>query len=247
MSRLHRDIAALADGSREAPGLRERIAADPELQAVLEEQKRAVALAQAARPPAPPRLRASLARPPQAAARPRPARRPVAGLVAAVAGVLALTVVAVLPGGAAPSVTSVAALALRGPAGPAPGVDARHPDTLGVQLAGVRYPSWQEAFGRRPTGARTDTIDGRATMTVYYARRAQPTVGYTIVSGPPLPEPGGATITASGGTRYLGLTAGARTVVTWRRAGHTCVISATGVRLPTLLRLAEWRYDATPA
>ena len=47
--------------------------------------------------------------------------------------------------------------------------------------------------------------------------------------------------------RFVGLTAGARTIVTGRRAGHTCVVSATHVPLATLLRLAEWRYDASPA
>jgi hypothetical protein len=248
MSRLHRDIAALADGTGEAPGLRERIAADPELQALLDEQRRAVALTRAARPPAPPQLRAALAGPPPppAAAARRP-RRPVAGLAVAAAGVLALAVVALLPGGATPSVTRVAALALRGPAGPAPAVDARHPDTLGAEIAGVRYPDWQEAFGFRATGARTDRVEGRTTMTVYYASATEPTVGYTIVAGPALPEPsGGLSDHASGGTRYLGLTSGGRTIVTWRRAGHTCVISATGVPVGALLRLAEWRYQATP-
>ncbi len=32
-----------------------------------------------------------------------------------------------------------------------------------------------------------------------------------------------------------------RTVVTWRRAGHTCVISATHVPVGSLEQLAGWR------
>jgi len=32
--------------------------------------------------------------------------------------------------------------------------------------------------------------------------------------------------------------------LTWQRAGHTCVISGVGVPLGTLLRLAQWPYDA---
>ncbi len=233
-------------GRYEEPGLRERIAASPELQALLDEQRRAVAVTRAARPAAPPALRSALA----AAARPatpRP-RRPMLGFAVATAGVIALAVVALLPSAPSPSVAAVAALAARGPAGPGPAVDPSPAHTLRAQVAGVRYPNWQEAFGFRGTGARTDRLDGRATMTVYYAKPTRATVGYTIVGGPALPEPAGATSSeVSSGTRYLGLTRGARTIVTWRRAGHTCVISATGVPVGTLLRLAEWRYDATPA
>jgi hypothetical protein len=32
-----------------------------------------------------------------------------------------------------------------------------------------------------------------------------------------------------------------RTVVTWQRRDHTCVLSATGVRSSELLTLADWR------
>jgi hypothetical protein len=244
MRRLHRDIAALADGSYEAPGLRERIASSPELEALLAEQRRAVAVTRAARPAAPPALRSALAGAARPAAR-RP-RRPMLGFAVATAGVIALAVVALLPSASTPSVTAVAALAVRGPAGPAPAVDPSPAHTLRGQVDGVRYPDWQEAFGFRGAGARTDRLDGRATMTVYYAKPTQATVGYTIVSGPPLPEPAGPISEVISGTRYRGLTRGARTIVTWRRAGHTCVISATGVPVGTLLRLAEWHYDATP-
>jgi hypothetical protein len=251
MTRLYSDIAALADGSYEAPGLRERIAAAPDLAALLDEQRRAIAATRAAAPSAPASLRAALAaaaattgRPAAAAARPR---RPLLGVLVAAAGVAALGVVAVLPSHAAPSVAAVAEIAARGPSAPPPQADPGHRGALASELGGVRYPYWQDTFGWETSGTRTDRVDGRPTMTVYYADRARVTVGYTIVAGSPLPEPARAGVEQAGGTRYLGLQGGGRTIVTWRRAGHTCVISATGVPLPTLLRLAEWRYDATRA
>jgi hypothetical protein len=245
MRRLDRDIAALADGSHEAPGLRERIAADPGLAAVLAEQTRAVEVTRAARPSAPPTLRAALAAAPRAPA-PRP-RRPALGLVVAAAGVLALGVVAILQRGGGPSVTAVVAIAARGPAVPAPGPDPSHRGALRTQLDGVRYPYLERAFGWVTTGARTDRLDGRPTMTVYYSGPGHTTAGYTIVGGAGLPEPSGARVLERRGTRYLTLTRAGRSIVTWRRAGHTCVMSATGVPLPTLVRLAQWGYDATRA
>ncbi len=245
MSRLHRDIAALADGSHEDADLRERIAASPELTALFAEQERAVAVTRAVRPPAPPALRAAVAGASRPAAAPARPRRPMLGFLVAAAGVIALTVVAVLPSGSAPSVTTVASLAVRGPAAPAPPADPAHQSALRAQIDGVRYPDWK-AFGWPATGARTDQIDGRATRTVYYAARGA-TVGYTIVAGTALPEPSAVTTQLRDGTRFLGLTRGGRSIVTWRRSGHTCVVSAAGVPIPTLLRLAEWRYDAIPA
>jgi hypothetical protein len=244
MSRLQRDIAALADGSHEAPGLRERIAASPELSALLAEQERAVTLTRGAQPSAPAGLRAAL----KAAEReqPRPtskARRPMLGFAAAAAGVIALAVVALLPGGSAPSVTAVAALAAAGPSSPPPASDPAHAGALRSEIDGVRYPYWADAFGWRASGIRTHRVGGRPTMTVVYANAANQTVDYTIVGGKPLGEPAGSA-QQSAATRFVGLTAGSRQIVTWRRDGHTCVVAATGVPLPTLLRLAEWRYDA---
>lgn len=245
---VHREIAALADGSAEAPGLRERIAADPGLAALFDEQTRAVRAVRAAQPSAPPTLRAAVAagRAAGTGTAPRP-RRPALGLVLAAAGVLALGVVAILQRDATPSVTAVAAIAARGPAVPAPAPDPTHRGALRTQLDGVRYPYLEGAFGWLTTGARTDRLDGRPTMTVYYSGPGQASAGYTIVGGPALPEPSGARVLESRGTRYLTLTRAGRSIVTWRRAGHTCVMSATGVPLPTLVRLAQWGYDATRA
>jgi hypothetical protein len=245
MSRLQRDIAALADGSHEKPGLRERIAASPELSALLAEQERAVTLTRGAQPSAPAGLRAAL----KAAERERPrptskARRPMLGFAAATAGVVGLAVVALLPGTSSPSVTGVAALAAAGASAPPPASDPAHRGALRSAVDGVRYPYWEDAFGWRASGVRRDRLDGRTTMTVVYANAQSQAVDYTIVGGKPLAEPAATSAEQSDGTRFLGLTAAGRTIVTWRRDGHTCVVSATGVPLPTLLHLAEWRYDA---
>jgi hypothetical protein len=247
MSRLHRDIAALADGSRENPGLRERVAASPELTALLAEQERAVSLTAKAKPTAPASLRAAVANP-AAARRPTAAPRargPLLGFAAAAAGVIALGVVALLPGTQAPSVAAVARVAAVGPAKAAPAQDPAHPDLLTSAVDGVHYPYWADAFGWRTSGSRSDRTGGRPTTTVYYTDAQRMTVDYTIVGGAPLAEPAAGRVQQMDGTRFVGLTAAGRTIVTWRRDGHTCVVSATGVPLPTLLRLAEWRYDAT--
>jgi hypothetical protein len=238
MRRLHRQLAGLADGSRESAGLRERAEHDPELAALLVEQERAVAVVRAVQPAAPAELRSKLARAKPVARRPRPNL----GLLAAAAGVIALAIVAVLPGSGGPSVARAAQLASLGPTGGAPGADAAHPGSLSDSVGGVRYPYWQDAFGFRASGIRTDRLDGRTVMTVYYTSTTRQTTGYTIVSGAALPQPTGATGVRRDGTSFLSLRDGSRTVVTWRRDGHTCILSAgPGVSRATLLALAVWQ------
>jgi hypothetical protein len=65
-------------------------------------------------------------------------------------------------------------------------------------------------------------------------------VAYTIVGAPALAQPS-VPVTHLGRftPRVFGLRG--RTVVTWRRAGHTCVLSASGVPVPMLEQLADWR------
>src|SRR5438067_2158756 len=84
---------------------------------------------------------------------------------------------------------------------------------------GLRDPYLEGAFGWHATGARTDRLDRRPTMTVYYSGPGPTTAGYTIVGGAALPEPSGARVLVSRGTRYLTLTRAGRSIVTWRRAG----------------------------
>src|SRR5206468_9986546 len=131
-----------------------------------------------------------------------------------------------------------------GPTGPAPAPDAAHPGSLSDSVEGVRYPYWQDALGFGAAGRRADRLDGRLVMTVYYTSgdTSRQTTGYTIVSGAALPEPSGASVVRRDGIRFLSLRSGSRTVLTWRRAGHTCVLSAgPSVSVGRLLALAVWK------
>lgn len=243
VGRLHRHLVGLADGSRKSAAARERVERSPELAGLLAEQERAVRLVRAAAPPASAYLRARLAHAEPIVRR----HRPNLGLAAAAAGVIALAIVAVLPGASDPTVARAAQLASLGPTGPAPTPDAAHPGSLSDSVDGVRYPYWQDALGFGASGARADRLDGRLVMTVYYTSGggSRQTTGYTIVSGSALPEPSKATVAQRDGIRFLSLHSASRNVVTWRRAGHTCVLSS-GPTVPVsrLLALAVWKPAA---
>ena len=60
---------------------------------------------------------------------------------------------------------------------------------------------------------------------------------------PPLPEPS-AKATNRDGTQLWTLEVNGRLVVTWRRAGDTCVLSGTGIKAGELQRLAAWKVPA---
>jgi hypothetical protein len=233
------DVTALADGSlpeRRRSEVERRVADSPELSTVLERQRRALDVVRAAAVPAPPSLRARVG----ALAAPR--RRPLVGaLGVATAAAAALVVLLVLPGGGpdAPSVAQAAELAARGSTGgPPPRYD--NAPLLDREIGGIRFPRWQERFGWRASGVRTDQLGGRDATTVYY-RYDGHRIAYTIVGGSGLPLPSGGQRTTRAGTALHSLRIGGRTVVTWRRRGHTCVLSGAGVRLRTLLVLASWR------
>ena len=70
-------------------------------------------------------------------------------------------------------------------------------------------------------------------------------VGYTIVDGQPLTAPPGR---APGGCRRHAR-CGSRSldgalVVSWERAGHTCVLASRTATLPQMLRFVAWRDEA---
>ena len=147
-----------------------------------------------------------------------------------------------LPGGApgSPSVSQAAGLALRGASAPAPPPDLTDPRAkLADRFQEVYFPNWSATLGWRAVGMRTDRLDGRPTTTVYYHRR-EGLVAYTIVGSPALPSPSGP-VTKVNGYELRAFRLAGRTVVTWRRAGHTCVLSAAHVPLRVLQRLAGWR------
>jgi hypothetical protein len=86
-------------------------------------------------------------------------------------------------------------------------------------------------------------VDGRAATVVYY-RRGERQVGYVIVSGSAMPEPSATSGQTRRGVEYHALRVGGKPVVTWRRDGHTCVLTGETSRAE-LLDLAAWRAGGT--
>jgi len=195
----------------------------------------------AARDRAPGRLRAAIesSRPSE-----RAQLRRRFGYGGALAGALALAVVAlvlILPAGTpgGPSLSQAASLGRLGPNAPAPAPDPSSPDAkLRRDVEEVYFPNWLR-FGWRAVGQRVDRIGGRQAVTVYYAWRGRE-LAYTIVAAPPLSAPAAQTTTLNG-TLLRTLTLNGRLVVTWRRTGHTCILSGNGVRADVLQRLAVWK------
>jgi hypothetical protein len=198
---------------------------------------------------APAGLRADLARrrlaggrPARGSLRPRRALLPAGGLALAVGGLLTLAPYADAP---RPRTTIAAAAeaGLRAPSRPAPEARAGEP-FLRAEVDSVRFPNYaydDDGGDWQAVGAREDRIGGRAARTVVYARGTA-RVGYTIVTGAPVPVPGSARPLAGG--RDVGASAlrrGATTIVTWRRGGHTCVLASRTTSTDSLLRLARWR------
>jgi hypothetical protein len=223
------DLCALADGTLPEDRRAEveaRVAASPELQELLDRQRRSLArTAGLASEPMPESLREGVEahrRPRRGRARRRPALLPrlgLAGGLAAAAAALAL----VLSGGAAePTVADAAALTERPATGPAP-APAGDGTELTEQLGGVAFPNLRPSYGWRTVGVRRDTLDGRRATTVHYARGGR-RLAYVIVGGSPLDRPGEGSDVVRGGVRYQSLRLNGRPAVTWRRGGHTCVL-----------------------
>ena len=250
------DLAALVDG-RLAPARRDeleaRLAEEPTLAEALERQRRGLtAIAAAAGSvSAPLALRQRIEEMQRGAAAPARKRRlrlpslriglPVAGLAAAAAA----AVIVVLVTGGGPSVESMVAAATRPPVA-AVTLDPSQPKLLQENVEGVPFPNYEEKFDWSAVGTRTDTIDGRDTRTVHYELDGND-VAYTIVAGGQLPGPSGARPTEREGIELRSFTEDGRNVVTWRREGRTCVMSAEGVPTETLLELAAWRGEGASA
>lgn len=241
------ELSALADGTLDParrPEVEARIAASPELSALYARERRVVdALHQArATERAPEQLRARIeaARPTRTVVARR--RLAYAGGLAGVLAAIALALALVLPGGTpgAPSVSDAAALASRGPTQAPPAPDPVSPHAMLHQSVGeVYFPNWGSSLGWRAVGARTDRLGGHHAVTVYYQWRDRQ-IAYTIVSAPALAQPA-AHRTWLNGTELRTQTQNGRLVVSWYRAGDTCVLSARGVTAGELQKLAAWR------
>jgi len=174
-------------------------------------------------------------------ARPRRLRAlvPAGGLVAA-----AVVAVVLLAGGGAtaPSVLATAALATGGPVLPAPTENASNGAVLKASMEGVPFPYWGGSFQWEAVGARDDKIEDRSAKTVYYENPKGVRAAYTILGGDKIDAPSSAHKQTRRGIELWITKDHGRRIVTWTRAGHTCVLSAPlAVPEQKLLELASWK------
>jgi hypothetical protein len=187
---------------------------------------------------APATLRATLAE--QQERRGRKARRG-RRLRLAAAGALAaaLAVVVVLAtGGAAPTVPDVAASALQPPTSPAPHRTRDH-EHIAAEIGGIRFPYWEESWGWRAVGARTDEVQGRRALTVIYTRKGRG-VHYTVVDGEPLEVPESARRVTVEGVRAAILRSSGADIVVWERQGRTCILASRMVSADRMAHFIAW-------
>jgi hypothetical protein len=172
-------------------------------------------------------------------------RRALLGGALAAATVLVVSLVLALGSsggpGAPPTVLQASTLGLRPATLSAPAENPNAPGQLAISAGGIAYPYWDHRFGWRTAGVRSDRLGGRAITTVFYANSSGRRIGYSIVDGQALPLPAGGHAAVWRGTRFDVLHPGATTVVTWHRAGHTCILVGSKVSARTLLTLANWQ------
>ncbi len=121
-------------------------------------------------------------------------------------------------------------------------VDPANPKLLEAEVEGVPFPNLHEAFAWREAGKRSDELDGRRSVTVYYQRGGD-RIGYTILSGAAVDPPDGARRTLQNGVELSTAEVGGEAIVTWLRGGRTCVVSGRGVSAKDLREVASWRGD----
>jgi hypothetical protein len=244
------DLAAYADGTlpveRRQP-LEARIAESPELQELLDRQRKAVAATrEAASEPVPASLQDAVRDRVRGGATSRRRRRLVPGLalggaMAAAAGVVLTLVLAGGPTG--PTVADAARLASQPPTGPAPGRLDDSKAKLNARVENVVFPDFGQMYSWHATGVRKDQVQGRDAKVVYYEKKGD-RIGYVITAGSALPQPSGAKTVKRWGVPYDKLTVDGKPAVTWERLGHTCIL--TGASSPSeLVKLASWRGGGT--
>jgi hypothetical protein len=205
----------------------------------LREQEAELSMIRSRSEEAPPRLRAWFM---GELSQRRATRRRRIALAAACAttAALALALLIALPGGGEKaSVADAAAAGVRPATAPAPRPSRANEYLLDRAIERVPFPNWRER-GWRTVGTREDVIDGRRAETVFYQRGGR-RLAYTIVSGSPLPPPSDGARSVRARVELTRLAVDGRVVVTWRRRGHTCVLSGAGIPRQELLRLASWK------
>lgn len=154
---------------------------------------------------------------------------------AAAAGAAAL-VLALGGSVGAPSIAQAAALATRAPSASAPPADpSDSTKLLAARVGSLHFPNWRAAGGWRATGQRFDHLGNRTVRTVYYAAGSS-RVGYSIVSSPALPG------LDTHGEPYATMWRHGRSTVIWEEAGHTCLLSGTGISPARLWQLASFGF-----
>jgi anti-sigma factor RsiW len=237
------DLCALADGSlppERRAAVEAAVAASPELQELLERQRRALeATRSLEREPAPTSLQEAVE---AKRRRSRPGGAgwvvPRLGLAGALAAVVAVVAVLVLSGGpAGPTVAEAAELADQPASGPAPAASDSNDAQLALDVEGVVFPDLLRRFGWRAVGVRRDRLDGRDATTVFYEKDDR-RIAYVIVAGDGLSRPSGVPETTYRGVTFHTLHVDGRLAVTWRRLGRTCVLVGAAPR-DELLALAR--------
>lgn len=179
-------------------------------------------------------------------------RRPLFGARLAAAISLATVMIVALAvalgggGGSTLGVGQAAQLTLRPATAPAPAPAESGQAQLAASVDGVSFPYWQDHFGWRATGARSDLLDGRAVTTVFYQGAGGRRIGYAIVAGTPPPAPRGEVVASRGGVPYRLLSVNGVHVISWLRDGRLCVVSGRGIDSATLVRLASWTNRPPP-
>lgn len=161
-------------------------------------------------------------------------RLALAGGLAVVAAVVAAIVLSGGPGG--PTVADAARLASRPPAGPAPAAISSTKLSAGVE--GVAFPNFARWAGWQTEGVLHGKVDGRDATVVFYRKDGR-RIAYAIVAGSALSRTSGGQVTNRYGVDYQTLRLNGRLVVTWPRAGHTCVLIGDATRAE-LVKLASW-------
>jgi hypothetical protein len=152
-------------------------------------------------------------------------------------------------GGGGALTPQAAALALGRATLPAPRESASNRSELTASVGGVAFPYWKERFGWRGSGARSDTLGGRAVTTVFYSNPSGQRIGYAIVAGAAPASGGGAggALIRRWGVSYRLSSQDGANVIVWRRGGHLCVMAGRGVSPRTLLNLASWGSERAHA
>jgi hypothetical protein len=138
-----------------------------------------------------------------------------------------------------PTLQQAALVTLTSSNGPPPAEDKRHPVLVRAGINGLRFPYWDDEFGLEATSVKRGHIAARSAMTVAYEGKGQ-RIGYTIVAGPALKLPSDARTVRRGSLQLAVFRAHGAQIVTWRRAGHTCVLASRDAGAARLVRLAAW-------